>query len=398
MPETIELPQWEPIGPAIARTMRKHPTFNQGNFTSHKLGADGCLVEYRANTLAELEAAIGFVPVVLDPVLKRAPLPLTPSRRMYEWSFPLKPWQAEKILTRHVNALHSRFLDGDADLEQYDDGILSYLTQFQTAENVAGFLASVSDPLAEKTFCTRASAFSVTLRARCQEFVGDLPVAQIVETADQEAEIVVADEDRRNLPAIKKQQTKAAIIHGYEAHSAGKPGATDRLLQSVLSFLRTKLLCVYQDGQETCTNVDDMVQQAGIKIANQLLSFSGSGKQFYSWIDKVSYTTRMDAYAIARAEKALHSVPLEIESEEEPGTFIDNPVVREAALGEKFRESPFRELPESIQGTNLMICKLIRQKLSYAEIAETLSMSETAVSRRVARMRQANARKPAGVL
>ena len=47
-----------------------------------------------------------------------------------------------------------------------------------------------------------------------------------------------------------------------------------------------------------------------------------------------------------------------------------------------------RKLPDFIQGDDLKICNYIRERYSYAKIAEIMSMTEAAVTLRIARMRK----------
>ena len=91
-------------------------------------------------------------------------------------------------------------------------------------------------------------------------------------------------------------------------------------------------------------------------------------------------------------------VPYMVELEDDEGNLdiVENPLLNQRQdvrrNGSTYLTTPLpqfrRQLPEFITGIDLKICEHIRQGHDYRKIGQLLSMTERAVSRRIARMRQ----------
>jgi RNA polymerase sigma factor (sigma-70 family) len=200
----------------------------------------------------------------------------------------------------------------------------------------------------------------------------------------------------------KRESTKQGLISAYEAYLRSEAGSLDKLLALVQKFAYKKLYHFEIENKElgTINTVDDYAQDVATAVWNglRLQSFSGDSSSFYPWVHKITHNKGI--LFIKELEKQRNTkVGLTVVRENDDGEKeeIDNPEI--------YEEHDFDirvNIPRSIQGVDLTICKLMlttvqdqrkdgsfyRRGRNYAEVADVLEMTEGAVKARLKRLRK----------
>jgi Sigma-70, region 4 len=188
------------------------------------------------------------------------------------------------------------------------------------------------------------------------------------------------------LAAIKREVNKEGIIAAFEAYQRREPLSVDNLFETVSDFLLTKLERLDHDFNESAVLAEDRAQDVLMDIWSRvrLGQFTGDGEDFFRYVNRISFTARMDGLRELIDEQKKRS-PLMFDGETEDDDPFENP----ALDGPVINEGSFT-IPQHVQGVDLSICRLILDGKSYADIAAILEISEQAVKDRLARIRKRN--------
>lgn len=184
-----------------------------------------------------------------------------------------------------------------------------------------------------------------------------------------------------NLETLGFIKNKKTVEVAYQNYLDNKPGSEGELYATVVKFARGKITTRLFDSPESAEDVEDHVQEVALKVWGNIGLFKGDAESFYHWVHKISYRQGLAA-AIATTKEFKKRVDLFVESEE--GDMDDNPLLYN---GQEVREHA-RELPEFIKGTDLLICKLMREDFTYEEIGQRTGLTEEAVEIRIRRIRE----------
>jgi DNA-directed RNA polymerase specialized sigma24 family protein len=173
----------------------------------------------------------------------------------------------------------------------------------------------------------------------------------------------------------------------YVDYLAGLDGSEDELFGLVGRLAKLVAHDTLADSPRVSETLEDVAQKATIGVWTNLPTFNGVPEQFYSWVRTICIRTALDGFTRGGIESKLRA-PFELETGENPAVQggIECKRNGKTVYVQPRIQTP-RELPEFIQGTDLKICQYIREGYNYARIGEILSMTEKAVSRRVAKMR-----------
>jgi DNA-directed RNA polymerase specialized sigma24 family protein len=192
----------------------------------------------------------------------------------------------------------------------------------------------------------------------------------------------LAKPKKPNLAAIKHQMTRTNIEQTYNEYMKDNASHLESLLASVSKFAKSKVSSATFDEAESARTPDDYAQDITIKVWSNLSKCEATtGAGFYAWLNRICFTQSADAFNEAQEESAVR-VPLFVEDEN--GFKDDNPLLNSWDDRPLYR----RRLPDFIQGTDLMICNLIRDDKNYKQIGWILQISEAAVKQRVGKMRK----------
>lgn len=195
-----------------------------------------------------------------------------------------------------------------------------------------------------------------------------------------------------NLKARAYSRNRNKIETSYRQYLERLPHSEDKLLKAILEFAGKKITGA-TFGLKGSNSAEDYAQEVAIEVWGNLDKFSGNVDSFYPWLHRICYTAGTRAYNNDKGNLDK-SAPLFVEDED--GDEVDNPVVH-GSSGIKRNGKPVlkhtrpvhrRELPEFIQGTDLKICQYIREGYDYSKIGEVLSITEVAVTKRIAKIRK----------
>jgi DNA-directed RNA polymerase specialized sigma24 family protein len=190
------------------------------------------------------------------------------------------------------------------------------------------------------------------------------------------------------LEGDKRGRTRSSLIAAYEAYQREEPGSMDILLQSVRKFATSKLIHLEHDFAEfgTAENTDDWAQEVTIKVWRGM-DTTRTPSSFYAWVHKIAFNQASASFNNLVEEQDVHASltkPIRDKNGEDIGDVgvKDNP--------ELYTGGPSSRLyiPQSVQGIDLNICKLILAGMTYAEIGEDLQMTEDAIWSRVKRLKK----------
>ena len=198
----------------------------------------------------------------------------------------------------------------------------------------------------------------------------------------------------------KRRDRQQAVINGFYCCLAG--GGTEDLFKAVRELAVVMLRRVTKDFGDAgaCGNHDDLAQDICLKVLEKFDDFAGDGKQFLHFVTKIIRGKRIDATrqrlddmgAIRRdAEgKIINAnapvfVPFHVDRTNEDGNVeeIENPALYE----ESYRRTMI-EIPASIQGEDLQICRWMLAGMTYAQIGKETGLTARAVETRLYRIRE----------
>ncbi len=189
---------------------------------------------------------------------------------------------------------------------------------------------------------------------------------------------------------LKATQNKKKIIEAYQRFERKEPGSHDALLKAVIEFAQRKhLRYEFKEsgfaGVPSAMDFEDSAQEAVIAVWQGLPSFRGDAANFFSWMNSIVFKKGIDFYNELLETKKTR-VPLTVVVNDEEGGVeeVDNPQLYNDDEGV---DRPVR-IPESIQGTDRLICHLILDGNSYRRIAYEMDLTEAAVKQRMARLRK----------
>ena len=205
------------------------------------------------------------------------------------------------------------------------------------------------------------------------------------------SEIPAPKSSKPDLGQIKRQQRRARMEAGFDLWKA--TGHIDPLLKVVIEYTQNKLKKLeFDDGFKgigTAETVDDWSQDVSIKIWKLLAEGKFKGTTFASFLKLLNVACKnrnSDAFEYLKDERETYvgiMTPIKDDFGGNSGEEQDNPDIYNSG------EYPVTfTIPLSIQGRDLLICKLILAGMNHAQIAEDLQMSEPAVSQRMSRMRK----------
>jgi RNA polymerase sigma factor (sigma-70 family) len=133
-----------------------------------------------------------------------------------------------------------------------------------------------------------------------------------------------------------------------------------------------------------CGNHDDLAQNICLKLFLKFDEFDGTGEDYLHFVTKVIKNGRVDAAAQRKKEREIE-VPFYVDETDEDGNVeeVENPVFYETSYHQKMVS-----IPESIQGEDLQICRWLLTGMKLAEIAFEVGLTESAVKKRISRIRE----------
>lgn len=194
-----------------------------------------------------------------------------------------------------------------------------------------------------------------------------------------------------DLPAIKYRINKHGVETAFEDYAAQLvatgtvDGATaDRLIEAIRKMARRKINEQIRKFADVGLGADSYAQDVVIKVVENLHKFKGDGTDFHSWLATICFNAACDAYRETKAEYDRNAPLL---TEDEFGDEQDNPAMYAGNVIHGY-VAPF---PDWIEGTDLLICQLVREGLKYKQISKELGLPHTGLLKRAQRI-QAKAR------
>lgn len=208
-----------------------------------------------------------------------------------------------------------------------------------------------------------------------------------------ESEPVEDFEGDGSIAALKKAANKAAVNKAFADKRAGSLDM-DGFCATIRPFVAKKITGRLYDSPGGIGNVEDHVQEVVIYVWQHLSDFSGEPKAFYTWLNRICYTTATKGFNEGKESRDKFE---QVTVKYEDGSIGDN--LNMYSDGRKRNGQPIigpaqpqyaKKLPDFIQGTDLMICDLIREGYDYKRIAKFCHITEKAVRERVAKMKRKN--------
>lgn len=324
-------------------------------------------------------------PVTIPPV----PVPYKGqyASRMQEWSHiraASKPTNAAKFFADKLNDAHNAFLADELGLDEYISEVFGFLEDRASSDDVFSFLHSIEDKLADKRFCPESSRtkFASKLNTAWKAWEQSQGISTF-SVEDQEQEEAIADDPA---PIIGCKATvsvgEKSIRAAYDNYVAKVPDAETHLIGLSLQYVRRTIRSSMENLPEGMADFEDVSSKLIEKIWQSLPAFRGDSLAFFKWVNKVQKNAGIDGVRQTKRETG-NKVPLLVEFED--GDIEQNPLI-----DRQQKQQYIRKLPDWIQGTDLMICGLIRDGRTYAEIGKFCHISEAAVKERVAKMKKRN--------
>jgi RNA polymerase sigma factor (sigma-70 family) len=187
---------------------------------------------------------------------------------------------------------------------------------------------------------------------------------------------------------LKREGMKKKLMAAHVSYKNGEAGSADHLLGLVRQFAYLKVYHLEFDfkGFGSVETADDWAQEIVIKVWRGLDERERSSESFYAWVHKIAFNQATDAFNElhdARQEKVSLTVPVTLDGSDE-NEEEENPEIYRASKG---YEGLNVQIPPSVQGIELNICKLLMDGKSYIGAAKSLNMSVSAVSKRMSRLK-----------
>lgn len=359
--------------------VRKHPIYGSGNSTTHLLGADGSLIECRANSAAELTDLLNSRGFQVQP-----PPVLT---KRSEFRTPWKPTSASKEERKILNGAHVEYQAGSVDLPEYMDRIRAFLDAHTDQENVTAFMSEHFEAMVDRSFGPKdKKSFSHFLTTAWNDYRKEHGLIKVTfQAPDNDEGQLLAVEGTNRLAGLQKATLRANLEECWHkmmlaAEGADQEFAIDELLTAALGVARPVVQNQMADLRECATTVEDAISETVVAFWKLLKDGKIHGAP-YSLLRNIAHRKATDAYN-GNLEQSKIEQPLEIEDKDDSQFTTDNPLLRPDR-----RPQFVRELPKEFVGKDRMICNYIREGLTYKEIGTNLELTEGAVKARVGRMK-----------
>jgi len=412
-----------------------HPSFSYDSYVEAEAARYDAALRFRTDNLAKRDSTVSIhVPVMVDAIVytyrnkaermeaahrqAMAPWPSfdkvpasTPApghgNRMREWAELRKgPTNSAKFFADQLNDVHKEYLAGEIDLDRFVDEVYSYLEPKASSDDVFAFLLSKRAMIEKKANSPGdartkfASWLNNAWKAHCENQGISAPSIE-----DEEQEGAIAGDSapivspstaiKEDYRQLKKAQNKSTVIASHSGLVAGTAIFAD-FLKTNRKFILMKVQNGLKEYTKHGMTEEDVTQIALIRMADALPRFKGTSEDYFYWLQKLIYNAVLDARKGSVKEDSrlapLFVVNEDGEEDEHPGIGGKIAIKRNGKV--EYQDAPqefVRKLPDWIQGDNLMICKLIREGKSFAEIGEALGgMTEAAVTLRVSKMRNRN--------
>ena len=175
---------------------------------------------------------------------------------------------------------------------------------------------------------------------------------------------------------------KDALTAAYEGFIAGDNQSGEWLAGEIRAFGLKKAQRDLFDMRELAVTPDDVAQEIVITVLNKIHQVRGDSNGFYSWLNRISYTTGAKAVNEG-TEEAKNRVDIFVVNED--GDIDENPELHKFSAD---RSVYLRPLPHFIQGEDEEICWYIRDGYSYPEIAKLMGTTIHALESRIHRMKK----------
>lgn len=187
----------------------------------------------------------------------------------------------------------------------------------------------------------------------------------------------------------KRQKTKDAMTSAYLAYKNNKAGSLTVLLGIIKKFAIAKMYDLEIDFVKTGTaeTVDDWAQEVLIRVWQGLEGFSGVPESFYPWVHKIIFNRSTHAFNMLddeRSNKLSLTVTGWTGDDAKIAYDQENPEIYKSLGGYE----GYITIPDSIQGVDLDICKLMIAGTRYEQIGEELGLTCAAVKQRMSRLRK----------
>ena len=215
-----------------------------------------------------------------------------------------------------------------------------------------------------------------------------------VQEVDEQIRSQEAKEAKEDKLAVAlRNQREAGIIAAYDAYlkSGRADGRYGMLLDEVWKFALLKVRWTETQFPEIADDSNDIAQNTVIAVIQGLPSFKGeTASKFLSWLKRICFCHRNDFFKkLKKIDQKFEPLFTWHEDEDGHERKRDNPAMypEEAGVGGYIR------IPAWITGDDRYICLLIMSGKTYKEIGEFLGITEKAVERRVARIREQGQKK-----
>jgi RNA polymerase sigma factor (sigma-70 family) len=200
---------------------------------------------------------------------------------------------------------------------------------------------------------------------------------------------------------LKQAQNKKSLVDAFNNYISAPAKYEKEFYDEVKKFAYRKLYHFEIENSKlgTTNTVDDYAQDVVVGVWTGLKSFCGDADSFCSWVNKIIFNTGVD-FLDEIVEQRENKVGILIEKVDEDGKQeqVDNSAIYETEINDHFIT-----IPNSVQGIDLNICKVMMSSQvqdqrkdgsyfyrpkNYAEVAEILNMTEQAVKDRVAKLKK----------
>jgi DNA-directed RNA polymerase specialized sigma24 family protein len=276
-----------------------------------------------------------------------------------------------------INLLNKLYLRKKFDDELYVEQLGFYLATWTGGDtNVPlAFLVSVQDRLA--TGFGPSNRFARQLRAEFLEFCSAVYPGLIQAVVETDP-----------LAALVKARTRNEITEGYKRLIAGDPFGPFVFYMACYRMIQSKCTARVYGLRHVSATPSDYAQKAIIRIWQSLPQFKGGPEGIYSWVNKIAYNSGKDCLRDTLEYIKEHvEVVTSQKDEDEVVRPQDNPEISKHYFFSGIHTALGRQLPDWIQGTDRLICDLLRSGQNYKGIGQFMGLPESTIKMRVLRMR-----------